>query len=86
MRIWVSLLVLGVSPVYAEPPASPRIAALAAAPSTADAFWGRVTAEGTPLVEDVKDPKGRLLVTFVYRATPDITHVAVYQAPGAVAG
>jgi enterochelin esterase family protein len=88
MCIWVSvsLLVLGLSPASAEPPVSPRIAALAAAPATMDAFWERVTAEGTPLVEDINDPKGRLLVTFVYRATPGLSHVAVYQAPGGNSG
>src|SRR5688572_15963403 len=65
----------------AEPTPSPRLTALAAKPATQDAFWKQVVAEGTPLVEDIKDPKGRLLVSFLYRAKPGIKHVAMYNAP-----
>ncbi|MBA2540065.1 MAG: DUF3327 domain-containing protein, partial [Deltaproteobacteria bacterium] len=68
----------------AEPSPSPRIAAVAAKPSTEAAFWKQVAAEGTPLIEDIKDPKGRLLLTFVYRARPTTKHVAIYNAPNNV--
>jgi enterochelin esterase family protein len=67
--------------VAAEPSPSPRLAALAAKPATQDAFWKQVATEGTPLVEDIKDPKGRLLVSFLYRAKPGTKHVAMYNAP-----
>jgi enterochelin esterase-like enzyme len=65
----------------AEPSPSPRLSALAAKPATQDAFWKQLATEGTPLVEDIKDPKGRLLVSFLYRAKPGTKHVALYNAP-----
>jgi enterochelin esterase family protein len=91
MRIWVVLgIMLFASLGWADTPASPRLAELtkklaAKERGVEDAFWKQVTAEGTPLVEDVKDPKGRLLVTFVYRATPDVKHVAAYGTPSGFA-
>jgi len=73
----------------ADAPVSPRLAALAAQVAAKqrgaeDAFWNQVAGEGTPLVEDTRDPKGRLLVTFVYRARPDTRAVAMYAAPGGI--
>jgi hypothetical protein len=73
----------------ADAPVSPRLAALAAQVAAKqrgaeDAFWNQVAGEGTPLVEDTRDPKGRLLVTFVYRAKPDTRAVAMYAAPGGI--
>jgi enterochelin esterase-like enzyme len=65
----------------ADPLQSPRIAALAARPWTAPELWKQLETEGTPMIEDVHDPKGRLLVTFVYRARPGLEHVAVYHVP-----
>jgi enterochelin esterase family protein len=70
----------------ADAPASPRLAAFAAKVAAKergaeDAFWKQVTDEGTPMVEDVHDPKGRLLVTFLYRAKPDTRVVAMIGAP-----
>jgi enterochelin esterase family protein len=75
------------SRAYAEAPVSPRLAELAAKVAANQrgaeaAFWTRVAGEGTPLVEDTRDPKGRLLLTFVYRAKPDTRAVAMYAAPG----
>lgn len=84
MRAWVMMVVVmlgAVSLAHAGPPPSPRIAALAARPATVSAFWKQAASEGTPIVEDVHDPKGRLLVTFVYRARPGTKHVAMYNAP-----
>ncbi|HEX4421641.1 MAG TPA: alpha/beta hydrolase-fold protein [Kofleriaceae bacterium] len=77
------------SPAHADPPASPRLAALAAKVAAnqrgaEDAFWRQVTDEGTPLVEDIGDARGRLLLTFVYRARPDTRAVAMYNAPGGI--
>ena len=76
----VAVLACSVS-VQADPPHSPRLDALAASPKSANAFWSRVATDGTPMVEDVGDPRGRLLVTFVYRAKPGVTHVAAYGVP-----
>lgn len=78
---WVTLAVLlFFTPAFADS-TSPRIAALAAKPSTEDAFWRQLAIEGTPIVEDLKDPKGKLLVTFVYRAKPGEKAVAAYNTP-----
>lgn len=93
----VALVVAFVSPSVArsapaDPPASPRLAALAAKVAAKqrgaeDAFWKQVADEGTPLIEDTHDAKGRLLVTFLYRARPDTRVVAMYGAPdGAAVG
>ena len=84
MHAWVIavvVVVVSASSVRADTPHSPRLDALAAAPSTANVFWARLATEGTPIVEDVGDSRGRLLVTFVYRAKPGITHVAAYGVP-----
>src|SRR5262245_30218270 len=75
---------------HADPLASPRLAALATKVAAKqrgaeDAFWKQVADEGTPFVEDTHDAKGRLLVTFVYRARPDTRVVAMYGAPGGAA-
>jgi len=80
-----------VSPAHGDAPASPRLSELAAKVAAnqrgaEDAFWSRIAGEGTPLVEDVHDPAGRLLVTFVYRARPDTRAVALYNAPGGIYG
>ena len=76
---WVMFAVLlCVAPAAADP-TSPRIAALTA--KTEDAFWKQLAVEGTPIVEDVKDPKGKLLVTFVYRAKAGEKAVAAYGTP-----
>ena len=77
------------TPAHADPPASPRLAALATQVAARqrgaeDAFWTQAVADGTPLVEDVHDPKGRLLLTFLYRARPDTRAVALYVAPGGI--
>jgi enterochelin esterase-like enzyme len=84
MRSWWIVAVLvtllcGVA--HSSPYLSPRIATLAAKPWTVDEFWNQVEAEGTPIVENVFDPQGRVLVTFVYRAGPAIKHVALYHVP-----
>ena len=68
-------------PAPANPPSSPRLTVLATKPATEAGFWKQVATEGTPLVEDVKDPKGRLLVSFIYRAKPGTKYVAMYNAP-----
>ena len=82
MRAWVIALVMCfAASAHADPPTSPQIDALAKAPSSASEFWARVAKAGTPIVEDVGDPHGRLLVTFVYRAKPGVTHVAAYGVP-----
>lgn len=80
------------APARGDGPTSPRLAALSAKVAAGergaeDTFWKQVTDEGTPIVEDIHDPKGRLLVTFLYRARPDIHAVAMFGAPdGAAAG
>jgi enterochelin esterase-like enzyme len=77
---------------HADAPASPRLAALAAKVAAKergaeDVFWKQVADEGTPMVEDIHDPKGRLLVTFLYRARPDTRVVSMFGAPdGAAVG
>jgi Domain of unknown function (DUF3327) len=81
----------GVPPARADGPASPRLAELSAKVAAKergaeDAFWTRVTDEGTPMVEDVHDSKGRLLVTFLYRARPDTRVVAMFGAPDGAPG
>jgi len=93
MRIWPIAMVVVVmaSRAYGDVAMSPRLAALAAKVAAKergaeDAFWKQVSDEGTPLVEDTRDPRGRLLVTFVYRARPDTRAVAIYDAPGGING
>ncbi len=82
MRAWVIALVMCfAASAHAGPSTSPRLDALANAPKTAPEFWARLAKEGTPIVEDAGDPRGRLLVTFVYRAKPGVTHVAAYGVP-----
>jgi hypothetical protein len=91
MRIWavvVAVVVIGAE-AHAGGPVSPRLAALAVRVAAKqrgaeDAFWKQVADEGAPLVEDTRDPEGRLLVTFVYRAKPDTRAVALYSAPGGI--
>src|SRR5262245_833542 len=88
MRSWILVIAaVAISSPASAAPTSPRLAALAAQVATKqrgveDAFWKQVADEGTPLVEDTHDPKGRLLLTFVYRARPDTRAVAMYAAPG----
>lgn len=82
-------MLLVASVAAADTPSSPRIEALvkklaAKERGAEDAFWKQVAAEGTPIIEDVKDPKGRLLVTFVYRAKPGTNAVSVWRAPPAL--
>jgi hypothetical protein len=87
MRSWaIAIVAMAISAPAAAGPTSPRLAALAAQVAAKqrgveDAFWKQVADEGTPLVEDMHDPKGRLLLTFVYRARPDTRAVAMYAAP-----
>jgi enterochelin esterase-like enzyme len=85
---WTLLLV---APARGDGPASPRLAELSAKVAARErgaeeAFWRRVTDEGTPMVEDVHDSKGRLLVTFLYRAQPDTREVAMLGAPDGAPG
>ncbi len=80
------VLVLALSSSARAEWASPQLAAVAKKPSTAAAFWKRVAASGTPLVEDVNDRSGSVLVTFVYRASPSIKAVAMMGVPGRLGG
>jgi enterochelin esterase-like enzyme len=85
---WVLLLV---GPARGDGPTSPRLAALSARVAAGergaeDTFWKQVSEEGTPIVEHVPDAKGRLLVTFLYRARPDIHAVAMFGAPDGAPG
>src|ERR1700742_3069701 len=57
---WTLLLV---APARGEGPTSPRLAALSAKVAAKqrgaeEAFWNQVTDEGTPMIEDIHDPKG----------------------------
>jgi enterochelin esterase-like enzyme len=84
-------MLLLVAPARGDGPASPRLSELSAKVaagerSAEDTFWKRVTDEGTPMVEDVHDPKGRLLVTFLYRAPADTRVVAMFGAPDGAPG
>jgi enterochelin esterase family protein len=89
MRPWVMLVIVcwgAASIASAQPVSSPRIEALtkklvAKERDAEDAFWKQLAVEGTPIVEDIKDPKGRALITFVYRAKPATKAVAVYGTP-----
>jgi enterochelin esterase-like enzyme len=82
MRAWVIAFVMVLTAAAsAASPRSPRIDALEKAPKSAPELWARLAKDGTPIVEDVGDPRGRLLVTFVYRAKPGVTHVAAYGVP-----
>ncbi|WP_323032424.1 enterochelin esterase [Paracoccus sp. (in: a-proteobacteria)] len=69
-----------VPPADQHPPApeylSPRIAALAAG-GDIDAFWRKVAAEGTPMVEDAG--KGKVVVTFLWRGAS--RNVRLFGAP-----
>lgn len=61
---------------------SPRIDELRAAAARGDggavaAFWRRLEAEGTPIVEPVAGDAGRRLVTFVYRAAEPVENVVI---------
>jgi enterochelin esterase-like enzyme len=85
---WTLLLV---APARGDGTASPRLAELyakvgAGERGAEDTFWKRVTDEGTPMVEDVHDLKGRLLVTFLYRARPETRAVAMFGAPDGAPG
>ena len=73
----VALLVAGAGAAHADAE-SPRLAALAKDPRGVAAFWQKIAAEGTPMVEDIGDAEGRLLVTFLYRARPDTKTVVVF--------
>ena len=65
-----------------EEPVSPRVAALKAQVEAGemravDAFWGAVAEEGAPLVEPVSDAHAEVLVTFLWRGTPDTRNVRI---------
>jgi len=83
MRIWIAIGIAVLSSVaYAEPPPSPRIAALSAKLAAhergaEEAFWRQLAVEGTPIIEDVHEA-GRLLVTFVWRGKPDTQRVRLF--------
>src|ERR1044071_2428626 len=86
----IAWTLLFLAPARGDGPTSPRLAELsskvaAGDHSAEDTFWKQVTDEGTPLVEDVHDAKGRLLVTFLYRAQPDTSAVAMFGAPDGAA-
>ena len=63
----VSLLAMPL--VASDPPASPRLAALAESPSPAvvAAFWSEIEESGTPLIEPVEGEDDTFRVTFLYR-------------------
>lgn len=87
----LSCALLLVTPARGDASVSPRLAELSARIAAGergaeDAFWKRVSAEGAPLIEDVHDAKGRLLVTFLYRAQPDTRAVAMFGAPDGAPG
>src|SRR5262245_40344341 len=61
-------------------PASPRVAELqkrlgGGDAKAAEAFWDKVKAEGTPLVEPIPGEPAYVLVTFLWRGRPDTKNV-----------
>jgi enterochelin esterase-like enzyme len=69
---------------------SPRIQALRASlesgkPGTIDAFWREVQKEGAPIIEPLAGDHDNMLVTFLWRGTPDTHNVFVARLPYAAA-
>ena len=69
-------------PLYA----SPRINALKAAveagePGSADSFWKEVEKQGAPIIEQLPGDDKNLLVTFLWKGTPDTHNVFVARLP-----
>jgi enterochelin esterase family protein len=65
---------------------SPQIAALQQAlargdRAALDAFWQKVTSQGTPLIEPLEDESGYRLVTFLWRDPGETQNVVVIQGP-----
>jgi len=76
------VLLLFAAPVAADTrPASPKLAALAAAiPGDSGAvarFWREAAGTGTPLVEPIGEDRENVLVTFLYRGGEDVKNVVV---------
>ncbi len=65
---------------------SPAIEALrkqlAHGENSTDAFWQAQARSGTPLVEPIENDSQRMLVTFLWRGTPDTRNVAVLGSFG----
>lgn len=66
--------------------ASPRINALKAAvetgePGSADFFWREVEKQGAPIIEPLPSDDKNLLVTFLWKGTPDTRNVFVARLP-----
>lgn len=69
---------------------SPRIKALRASlqegnERSVEAFWGEIAAAGSPIIEPLSGDKKNMLVTFLWRGTPDTHNVIVLRLPYAVA-
>ena len=69
-------------PLYA----SPRINALKAAvetrePGSVDSFWKEVSKQGAPIIEPLPGDDKNMLVTFLWRGTPDTRNVFVARLP-----
>ena len=69
-------------PLYA----SPRINALKAAvetrePGSVDSFWKEVEKQGAPIIEPLPGDDKNLLVTFLWKGTPDTHNVFVARLP-----
>jgi enterochelin esterase-like enzyme len=64
---------------------SPRIAALRSAIESGEqsttAFWEEMKKKGTPLIERARDDEKNMLVTFVWKGTPDTRNVMVLWFP-----
>jgi enterochelin esterase family protein len=69
-------------PLYA----SPRINALKAAvetgaPGSVDSFWKEVEKQGAPIIEPLPSDDKNMLVTFLWKGTPDTRNVFVARLP-----
>jgi len=65
---------------------SPRINALQASvegtkPGSIDSFWKEVEREGAPIIEPLSGDNKNMLVTFLWRGTPDTHNVLVIRMP-----
>jgi enterochelin esterase-like enzyme len=65
---------------------SPRIRALRASleagnPGSAEAFWKQIEKEGAPIIEPLPGDDKNMLVTFLWRGTPDTHNVIVLRLP-----
>lgn len=63
---------------------SPRLATLkkqldAGHPSALEDFWREITKQGTPLVEPIKGDNKNVLVTFLWRGTPETKNVLIFS-------